>query len=828
MNPDRGLVMSTAAKPLILALRSLRRAPLFSVIIIATLGIAIGANTAVFSVVRTVLLKPLPFSEPDQVMTISHLAPGLANVPIGQSPALFFTYKEESRTFEETGMWDDGRVTVTNLGEPEEVSIISVTEGTLPLLRAIPLLGRFFSAEDDAPDTTETVVLAHGYWMKRFAGDPSAVGRSMTINGRPMEIIGVARPDLNFLNRNPALYLPFQLDRGEVFFGNFSQQGIGRLNPGFTPEQAKAELDGLISVALDRFPLPAGFTRGMAEEAGLGSLVYPLQEDVVGDVGAVLWLLLGTVGIVLLVACANVANLLLVRAESRQQELAIRSALGAGRGRIGGQLMTESLLLAFLGGVLGLVLAEAGLRLLVAMAPQGLPRLDEIAMDPAVLLFTLGVSVLAAVLFTALPMLKVGVANLTSTLREEGRGSSSSRQRNNARNVLVTSQIALALVLMIGSGLMIRSFQALQNVNPGFTEPAEVLTLRLSVPSAAVEDPEASARMHEAILRKIQTIPGVSAAGMSSSITMDGRQSNDPIFVQDFPVPADVLPPMRRFKWISPGYFETMGNPLLAGRSLEWTDLYDRKEVVVITENFAREYWPEPSQALGRRIRPYPNSPWREIVGVVGNVLDEGAAQEATAVIFWPMVMENFFGEGINTQRTMVYALRSPRVGTPELLQEVQAAVWSVNPNLPLAGVRTLDEIFQLSVARTSFTLMMLAIAALTALLLGAIGIYGVTSYAMSQRRREIGVRVAFGALPRDMRRLVLRHGGTLAALGTLVGLVTAFALTRIMASLLFEVPATDLATYVVASFGVGLITLAATWIPARRAARVDPIEALR
>lgn len=821
--------MTALIRQLRFALRGLGRAPLFTAVTVLTLAVGIGATSAVFSVVHGVLLKPLPYEEPERLVGVWHKAPGLGlDQRLNQSPALYFTYRDESELFTDSGMYDDGTVSVTERVEPEQVEATWVTDGVFPLLGVEPLLGRSFSQQDDSPGTPETVMLSHDYWQTRLGGAPSVLGETLKVDGVAHQIIGVLPAGFRFLDEQPALYLPFQLDRSQVFIGNFSYQALARLRPGVTLKQANDEVARMIPVALDRFPMPTGFTREMIEEVGLGPDLRPLKEDVVGDVGNVLWLLLGTVGMVLLIACANVANLMLVRAEGRRQELAIRSALGAGRRRIGAELLLESVLLGIAGGTAGLALATAGLRLLRAAAPRGLPRVADIGVDPTVLAFTLAVSLLAALVFGALPVLRLARGHLAQTLKAGGRGSSDGRERQHVRNALVASQVALALVLLIGSGLMIRSFQALSSVDPGFRAAEEVLTLKLSVPEAEVDDVGRVALLHEELLRQIQALPGVTAAGLTSSVTMDGWQSNDPIFVQDFPLPSDVIPPLRRFKWVSPEYFDSMGNRLVAGRGISWADVHDRAPVAVVTENFAREYWSDPAQAVGRRIRPYPQSPWREIVGVVGDVRDGGVEEDATAVVFWPLVVKDFFEPGLDGRRTLAYVIRSPRVGTPGFLDEVRKTIWARNPNLPLADVRTLDEIFQRSMARTSFTLVMLGIAAGAALLLGAVGIYGVTSYSVSQRRRELGVRLALGALPAEVSRLVLRHGLRLALAGAAVGLVAAFGVTRLMSALLHGVSALDPAAFVVGGVGVLAIALLASYLPARRAAAIDPIETLR
>ena len=516
---------------------------------------------------------------------------------------------------------------------------------------------------------------------------------AIVVDGRPREIIGVLPARFSFLGQQPQLLLPFRLNRAEVFIGNFSFQGIARLKPGVTVEQANADIARMIPFVIERFPLPKGFTRQMFDEVRLGPNVRPLAQDIIGDVGRVLWVLLGTVGLVLLIACANVANLFLVRAEGRQQELAIHAALGAGSRRIAWELLSESIALGLLGGIVGLLLAWSGVRLLVASAPEGLPRVEEIGIDPIVLLFALAISLGAGMLFGLLPVVKYAKPRLASALKEGGRLSSDGRQRHRARNALVVAEIALAVVLLIGSGLMIRTFQAMRHVDPGFRNPEDVLTIRVSIPETLVADDEQVARTHQQIADRIRSLPGIVSVGLTTSITMDGRDSNDPIFVEDFPGPGGRIPPLRRFKWISENYFETMGTPLIAGRSISWVDIYSAAPVAVVSENLAREYWREPAAALGRRIRQSPDNPWRTIIGVVGDERDDGVARPAPPVVYWPMLMKDFWTSKVFVQRAMAYAIRTERAESPTLLKEIQQAVWGVNSSLPVASVRTLADI---------------------------------------------------------------------------------------------------------------------------------------
>jgi predicted permease len=806
--------------------RKLARSPLFTGIAVLTLAVGIGASTAIFSVVNGVLLKPLPFDEPERLVGVWHKAPGLGFEQVPQSPATYFTYREENQTFEDIAMWDNTQVSVTGLEEPEQVDALMVTDATLPLLGTQPILGRSFSAEDDSPGSPDTVILSHGYWQRRLSGAQDVIGRTLTVNGRRREIIGIMPPHFRFLRYNPVLFLPFQFDRSKVYVGNFSYQALARLKPGVTIEQANADVARMFPLVFEKFQ--GGLTFDLAKEAQFGPNIHPLKQDAVGDVGNVLYVLLGTVCMVLLIACANVANLFLVRAEGRRQELAVRIAMGADRRQIARELLVEATALGLMGGLLGLALAYGGIRLLIALGPESIPRLHAITVDPLVLLFTLVTSVFAGLLFGIFPVLKYAKPHLVYALKEGGRASSEGRERHRARSVLVVSQIALALVLLIGSGLMIRSFQALRHVHPGFVRPEEVLTLKISIPEAEIADYGETARTHEQILRRIEQIPGIDSVGLSSSITMDGWQSNDVVYVEAFPLPEGQVPPIRRFKWISADYHQTMGNPVIAGRSITWKDVHNHSRVVVVTENFAREYWESPPEAIGNRVKASLDGDWQEIVGVVGNIHDDGVGEDATATLFWPMLAENLVREEVRGPRTLGYAIRTQRINSPSLLGEVRQAVWSVNSNLPLANVQTLDEILDNSMARTTFTSIMLGIASGVSLLLGVVGIYGVVSYAVSQRTREIGIRMAIGAQQGDVRRLFIRHGLLLTSMGVALGIAAAMGLTRLMSALLFGVSPLDSLTYIAVAATLSCIAFLASYVPARRASSVDPVIALR
>ncbi len=811
--------------------RRLGRAPLFTAITLITLAAGVGANTVIFSVLEGVLLKPLPYPHPEQLIGVWHTAPGVGIKDLNMSPSIYFIDREQNTTFQDIGAYDADSLSVTGAGEPEQVRGLDVTDGTLPILGAKPALGRLFTREDDSPNSPDTVLLSYGYWQQKFGGASSVIGRSITVDGKPREIIGVLPQGFHFLDfEDAALVVPFQWDRRKLKLGNFSYEAMARLKPGVTIAQASADVARMLPVANRTFPAPEGFSVKLFEKAQFAPNLRPLKQDVVGDVGKVLWVLMGSIAMVLLIACANVANLLLVRVEGRRQELAVRAALGAGWGRIAAELLFESVVLGLLGSVLGLGLAYGALRVLVAMAPTGLPRIHEIGIDVPVLLFTLAISFFSSLLFGAIPIFKYAGAHLNTGLREGGRALSQSRQQHRARNILVVVQVALALVLLIGSGLMIRTFRALIHTPPGFVGPDQVQTFRFYVPETEIPDAQGErvVRMGQEILNKLAALPGVSSVSFSTAIPMDGHSSNDPVFAEDRAYAEGELPPVRRFKFVSPGFLATMGTPLVAGRDITWEDTYQRIPVVLISENFAKEYWHDARSALGKRIRVGNNDDWREIVGVVANTYDNGVDAPAPTSVYWPVIMSRFGGQKENLRRGVAFAIRSPRAGSEAFLNELRQTVWSVDPNIPLANVHTVGYFYTRSMARTSFTLVMLGVAGGMALLLGIVGIYGVIAYSVSQRTREIGIRMALGAQRKTLTSMFVRQGLVLTGVGVVCGLVAAFATMRLMSSLLFKVSPVDPITYGAMTVGVVVVAYLACYLPSRRATTVDPVEALR
>ena len=816
--------------------RMLLKKPGFSLIAIFTLALGIGANTAIFSVVEGVLLKPLPYPQPEELLAVRVTPQGLGANDFAVFASAYFIFREQGRTFQDIGLYRRGlrgtgdSVNVTGIGEPERVPALGVTDGALPLLGVTPLLGRSFTREDDSPGSAETVILTYGYWSRKFGGDPSVIGRTIEVDGKSHAIIGVLPESFRFLDQsNLAMVLPLKLDREKTYLGGIPYGGIARLKPGVTLQQANADVARMIPIVDRSFPAPPGVSPRMFEDLRLAPNLRPLKQEVVGDVGKVLWVLMGGISLVLVIVFVNLANLFLVRAEGRQQELAIRAALGASRGRLAAQLFFESLILAVCGGLFGLGLAYGALRVLVAMAPQGLPRLHEIGVDGSGVLFTLAVSLAASLLFGFVPVFKYAGAGRGIGLREGGRSMSESRERQRARGVLVIVQVALALVLLVSSGLMIRTFRALTRVNPGFAAPpSEVQTFSIAIRDAQAPDPERVVRLQEEILRKLEALPGVSSVGLSTYVPMGGGVRVGSVFAKDRAYAPDELP-LYRYGFVAPGFFKTLGTPLVAGRDLTWSDIYNKVPVTIVSEKLAREYWRDPASALGKQIRATQKGAWREVVGVVGDMRQDGVDKEAPTSVYWPILVANIESNSdIYVERAVTFAIRTPRAGSEGLLNETRQAVWSVAPNLPLAEVNTLDYYYARSMARTSFTLVMLAVAGGMALFLGVVGLYGVIAYSVSQRRREIGIRMALGAGKSAVLKMVINQGIKLALIGVAIGIAGALGLTRFLSGLLYGVKPGDPLTLVAVSALLMAVALFASYIPARQAAKVDPMVALR
>ena len=809
--------LEAIAKDVRYSLRGLWRKPAFTSITIITIGLGIAATTAIFSVVNGILIKPLPYPEPERLVGVWHSAviQGTPFESMNLSDAMYFTYREANQTFQKFGIWSGGFASVTGLGDPEQVPIISVTHEILPTLGVTPALGRAFSSADDSSGAPQTAVLTYAYWQRRFGGDKSAIGKLLTIDSRPREIIGVMPPTFQFLNNAPQIILPLQLDRTKARSDAFNYQGIARLKPKVTLAQANGDVGRMLPI----WAASNGPGRNMLDAIKMAPALRALKQDMVGDIAKLLWVVMGTVAIVLLIACANVANLSLVRTAARHQELAVRAALGAGWTRIARELLIDSLLLAMAGGALGLSLAYAGLRLLLKIGPANLPRLTEISIDPLVLLFALTISVGSGLLFGLAPVLNYALPHIDSL--RGARATTPSRERHRVQNGLAVVQITLALVLLVCSGLMIRSFDALRSVEPGFTTPEQIQMFRISIPAAQVADAERMVHMQNDILDKVAAIPGVSSAAFASGMPMERPQSNSAVWIEGQTFNGQI-PPIRRNKIISPGLFKTQGTPLVAGRDYTWSDIYESHRVAIVSENMAREVWGGPAAALGKRIDVGRSGQWSEVIGVAGDLYDNGVQEKPPGIVYSRASIDRF------PSRSVTFAVRSNRTGTEGLLNEIRNAVWSVNPNFPLAQVRSLSDVYGQSMARTSFTLTMLAIAGSMALALGIVGIYGVISYTVSQRRREIGIRLALGAPQRAVRQRFLRQGFALTTAGVAAGLVMAIPMTRLMSPLLFGIRPLDAGSYLAAVVLLIAAAALASYIPARRASSVDPMEALR
>jgi predicted permease len=691
----------------------------------------------------------------------------------------------------------------------------------LTTLGVPPETGRWFTAAEDRPGAPDAVILGNGYWQRAFGGDRAVVQRALAINGRSHQIVGVMPAGFRF-GDDFDIILPLQIDRGNPIPG-FRLLGVARLRPGVSLEQANADASRVLRLWL----VNSGQTDPEFQARYRPALV-PLKQAVVGDVGRTLWVLMAAIGAVLLMACANVANLLLVRASGRQRELAIRVALGARWTRVARQLLVESLLLSILGGLLGVGLAYGGLRLLAAIGPSNLPRLAEISLDLVVLAFALTISVVSGLLFGLLPVVKYASPRLAEAFG--GRGISLTRERQRSQQALVTLQVALALVLLVSAGLMVRSFQALRNVDPGFREPERVQTFSISIPPTMETEPERVTRMQQEVVNRVAAVPGVESVAFVTRLPMGSDRASSAFAVEgradDGRTPAN-----RQVKIISPGMFRMQGTALIVGRDFTWADVYGTQNLAIVSENLAREWWGSPEAALGKRIREYyiTGSPWQEIIGVVGDVHDDGADQRPPATVYWPaQPREELQGASGYQSRRVSVALRTPRAATGGLLTELREAVWSVSRDLPLAQERTLDEVFDQSLARTSFTLVMLAIASSMALLLGLSGLYGVIAYAVSQRRREIGIRLALGAQAREVRRLFVRRGLILGSVGLAIGLGGALGFTQLMESLLFGIRPLDPLTFTAVPVVLAAAAVLASYLPARRATAVDPVETLR
>ena len=796
------------------AVRRLLRRPGFTAVAAITLALGIAANVAIFAVVNAVLLRPLPYPESERIVEIEHHAPGLDLPELENSPGTLNLYVGHARALAHVAGVQEGTRNLTGGLEPARIRVAEITPSWFDVMQVQPARGRRFVPADADTAAAPVAILAHTTWQTHFGGRPDVVGTMIELDGELTEIIGVMPAASRAPDPEVGVLLPYWLDpNGPI--GRFGISGLARLAPGVTLEAARAEITQL----QQRLPELSNneLTADVLVQAGWRASVETLRDRMVGDIRTVLWIVLGTVGFLLLVACASVANLFLVRAESRQRESGLRLALGASRRSLAASFLSESMLLGLAGGVLGMLLAVTAVRGLVAAAPAQLPRLDEIGVDWTVLLFAFVLSTLAGVLFGLLPLPQQLRSPLSHLVRD-GRGSAG-RDRQRVRKLLIVGQLALALVLLTGSTLMLRSFQHMRAVDPGI-RPDGVLAVGISTGDRM---PRAeAARTYERIGEEVRALPGVTHVGIVNALPLDPDGLNGGSFdIESRPRAEDALPPVAMFTGASPGYFEAIGTAVLAGRTMERADLEADRAVVWVSEGFARDHLD--GNALGERIRFDSNSDWLEVVGVVRDVHTFGVREEVRPMAYLPMT------QPVGTMQIGAMNLVVRTSGDPvALAPSVRAVVQRVDPRMPLTTARTMRQVVDESMADTAFTTTILMVAAAVALLLGAIGLYGVIGYVVSQRTQEIGVRIALGASPREVRALVLRQGVGLAVIGIAAGLAGAFALTRLLESLLFDVDRLDPVTFAVVPAVLLGVSVLAVYVPARRASTVSPLQALR
>ena len=813
-----------------LSLRRLRNSPGFAMTVILTLAIGIGANTAVFSVVNSILIKPLPYPEPEQLVALNLKAPGapgLADFRDGLrlSASMYLTFAEHNRTLQSVGVWLPGAANVTGLAQPEQVNTALVSDGVLQTFAVPPAAGRLLDPTDQDPRGAKRVMLGYGYWQRRFGGDRSVVGRTIELDAQPREIVGVMPRDFRVLDYDFDLLVPLAFDPHNQIAAGFAYRGVARLKPGVSIATADADVAQLLNVWMASWRNCPKCDTYFYRTWQIGPALLPMKDEVLAGVSGALWVVMSTIGLVMLIACTNIANLLLVRADSRRQELAVRSALGAGRGRIVRELLTESLLLGILGGAGGTAVAALGLRLLLAIGPMNLPRLSEVRFDGWSLAFTLALSLFSGLFFGSIPAFRYARIGALVTLRAGGRTASLSRERQRGRSVLVIAQVAMALVLLVCAVLMIRTFAALHNVDPGFSDRSHLQTMRIAIPQSLIGDPAMVTRIQNSIVDKLAAIPGVTSVGFASAMPLQQTEPNwDDLFFEGKTYKNHEAP-MRLYDYVSPGYFHTAGTNIIAGRDFTWSDTYGKRPVGIISENLARECCGSAQAAIGQHFREYDAMPWHEVIGVVQDVRMNGVGDPAPAMAYWPVLTSD---PNFDPARAATFAVHSSRAGAREFIGEVQQAVWSVNANLPVANLRTMEDIYGQSMARTSFTLVMLAIAGFMALALGLLGIYGVISYAVSQRTREIGIRLALGAQRASLRWIFVRSALALTGAGIVIGVAAAAALAQLLRALLYGIRPLDPVTFVAVPLVLLAAAVLASYLPTARAAAVNPVDALK
>ncbi len=813
MGIERGAnIIGDLAQDLHYGLRMLVKNPSFTIVAVLALALGIGANSAIFSVVNTVLLRPLPYKNPGRLVMLWEEATHLGFPKNTPSPANFIDWRAQNTVFEAMAAMVERSFNLTGVGEPERFDGRRVSANLFDLLGVQPQLGRAFRAEEDKPGS-RVVILSNGLWQHRFGGDPRVIGQPVSLNGESYTVIGVMPGSFQFPTRRDQLWVPLAFDAKEAASrGNHFLEVIARMKPGVTLQQAQAEMSTIAARLAQQYP---------EENLRVGSVVTALQEQVVGDIKPALLVLLGAVGFVLLIACANVANLLLARAAARQKEIALRLALGAGRSRLTRQFLTESVLLAVIGGAVGLLLSIAGLRVLKTFIPDTISQAQAISIDAKVLVFTGLVALVTGIIFGLAPAMQVSHLDINDTLKEGGRDAAGGTRGNRIRALLVIGEIAVSFVLLMGAGLLINSFMHLRNLHPGF-RANHLLTMKIPLSEVKYPDKERRSPFYAEVLRRVQALPGVQSAAVAGNLPLTYDGDSMPIGIEGRTDPPPDQRPDVILRVVGPGYFSTMGIPLVRGRDFSEQDKADSARVVIVSEKTARHFWPG-ENPIGKRLKPGStnrNIPWIEIIGVVKDVRQNDFVSEPKMQMYMPYQQLNSFAPNALVVRTNVEPL--------SLAGAVRNAIWAVDKDQPVSNLRSMDEIVSEAVARQRFSMLLLGIFAALAVVLAAVGIYGVMSYSIAQRTREIGLRIALGAQKSDVLKMILRQGLRFVAAGLAIGLAASFVLTRVMASLLFGISATDPATFVSISLVLIAVALLASYIPAVRAMKIDPMLALR
>jgi putative ABC transport system permease protein len=805
--------METIIQDVRFGLRMLTKNPGFTVVAVIALALGIGANSAIFSVVNTILLRPLPYKDPERLVMVWEDDSRHGYPRDTPAPANFVDWRDQNKVFESMAAIADLSFNLTGAGEPERLDGKRVSASLFPILGVEPQLGRWFVPEEDRPGENHVVILSHALWQRRFGSDAGVIGKTITLNGYSFSVIGVMPPSFRFPSADDQFWIPIAFTQAEAARrGAHFLQVVARMRPGVTLEQARAEMSTIAARLQQQYP---------EQNTDLGAAVVPLHEQLVGNIRPALLVLLGAVGFVLLVACANVANLLLARAAVRQKEIATRVALGASRLRLIRQFLTESILLAAIGGGIGLLLSVWGVRLLKAFIPPNISQAKEITVDVKVLVFTLLVSLLTGLVFGLAPATQATSVNLNETLKEGGRDSAAGSRGNRIRGVLVVSEVALSLILLIGAGLLINSFLRLRNVDPGF-HAGNLLTMSIALPAQKYPDQARRSAFYTEMIRRVEALPGVKSAAVTSQIPLIKQGDSIGITVEGQPPPAPGQENIVATRIVSPNYFRTMGIKLLRGREFGEQDRADAPAAAVVSESMARRYWPG-EDPTGKRICPgKPESPddWVTIVGVVNDVRQFGLDAELKPQMYLTYQQAGFF-----SPRHLVIGTN---VEPHSLAASVRGTVWGIDRDQPVSNIRTMEEVLAESISRQRFSTLLLGVFGVVALVLAAVGIYGVMSYSVSQRTHEIGIRMALGAQRRDVLKLAVGQGLKLVMIGVAVGLVASVVLTRVMKTLLFGVSSTDPATFAVISLVLVVAGLLASYIPARRATKVDPMIALR